>query len=97
MGCWPPTGGGLAAELASELAAHNQTVVLGRRGGARGTAPARSIRFEEMRQRDYWQTLLDDLPDDLPLAGVVHLAGLDGHGAQATTNEMAYGCAPRGG
>ncbi|MCY4479706.1 MAG: zinc-binding dehydrogenase, partial [Rhodospirillales bacterium] len=81
-------GGGLAAELASELAAHNQTVVLAG-GEAPGNGSGAVDPFEEMRRRDYWQTLLDDLPDDLPLAGVVHLAGLDGHGAQATTNEMA--------
>ena len=81
-------GGGLAAELASELAAHNQTVVLAG-GEAPGNGSGAVDPFEEMRRRDYWQTLLDDLPDDLPLAGVVHLAGLDGHGAQATTDEMA--------
>ena len=80
--------GGLATELATELAAHNQTVVLA--GGEASEQGSGAVDpFEEMRQRESWQSLLDDLPDDLPLAGVVHLAGLDGHGAQATTDEIA--------
>ena len=80
--------GGVAAELASELAAHNQTVVLA--GGEAAEQGSGAVDpFEEMRQRDSWRALLDDLPDDLPLAGIAHLAGLDGHGAQATTEEMA--------
>ena len=80
--------GGLAAELAAELAAHNQTVVLA--GGEASEHGSGAVDpSEEMRQRDYWQSLLDGLPDDLPLAGVVHLAGLDGHGAQASTDEIA--------
>ena len=36
-----------------------------------------------------WQDLLTGLTGDAPLKGVVHLAGLDGHGADAGTPEMA--------
>ena len=42
-----------------------------------------------MDQREAWGSLLKELPDDVPLSGVVHLAALDGHGAQAMTGEMA--------
>ena len=82
--------GGLAAELASELAAHNQTVVL-----AGADAPSTADRAGvsavsvEPTGRQSWKSLLDDLPAEPPLAGVVHLAGLDGHGALASTDEMA--------
>ena len=43
----------------------------------------------ELERRDAWQALLEGLPADVPLAGVVHLAALDGHGPQATTAQMA--------
>ena len=42
-----------------------------------------------MDQRESWRAIAASLPDDVPLSGIVHLAGLDGHGAQATTEEMA--------
>ena len=43
----------------------------------------------EMERREEWRSLLEGLPEDVPLAGIVHLAGLDGHGPRATTEEMA--------
>ena len=86
--------GGLAAELASELAAHNQTVLLAGAEAPTGGPSAMNgagatEAFVETARRDSWKSLLDELPAELPLAGVVHLSGLDGHGAQATTDEMA--------
>ena len=66
--------GGVGDALAAELEARNQTVV-------RAAANAEG--------REEWRALLDGLPDDLPLNGVVHLGALDGHGPQATTPEMA--------
>ena len=82
--------GGLAAELASELAAHNQTVVLvGPEGPSAADGAGVTGALVEAARRDSWKSLLDDLPADVPLAGIVHLAGLDGHGALATTDEMA--------
>ena len=86
--------GGVAAELAEELSAHNQTVVLARsearpgkplEAGSAGVVEA----FAEAARRESWKSLLEDLPADLPLAGILHLAGLDGRGADATTAEMA--------
>ena len=86
--------GGVAAELASELAAHNQTVVLAcaeATAGGPSAADGAGVTeaFVETARRESWKSLLDDLPAETPLAGIVHLAGLDGHGAQATTDEMA--------
>ena len=82
--------GGVAAELAEALAARNQTVVL---AGASGyasegesgvaTAPV------EMERRESWRALIEGLPTDAPLHGVVHLVALDGHGPRATTEELA--------
>ena len=85
--------GEVAARLAAELAARNQTVVLATgappdadvaRSGAGVTAAAVAL-----ERRDAWQALLEGLPGDVPLAGVVHLAALDGHGVLAATAEMA--------
>ena len=86
--------GDVATELCAELAAHNQSVVLARANtdpdGSRDTGGAVVVEaFVEAQRRESWKSLLDDLPADPPLVGVVHLAGLDGHGARATTREMA--------
>ena len=84
--------GGVADGLARELAAHNQRVVLAGEAAPAAAEDAPSGIADaavETQDRDSWRALLDDLPADPPLAGVVHLAGLDGHGAQATTAEMA--------
>ena len=100
--------GGMAAELAAELAAKNQRVVLvgtgpeGTVGGPDGAgdgpedaeAAAESgagvvAASVDMEQRQSWRSLVEDLPPDVPFAGVVHLVAQDGHGADATTAEMA--------
>ena len=86
--------GGLAAKLATDLAARNQTVVLassdGPQNGKQVEDSSGVIRTTvDMEQRESWRAIVSTLPADVPLSGVVHLAGLDGHGAQATTEEMA--------
>ena len=85
--------GGVATALADQLAARNQTVVLagGESPGNGGAAPGATgvvRRAVEMDQRESWQSLLEELPGDVPLGGIVHLAALDGHGARATAEEM---------
>ncbi len=87
---------GRAEELASGLAARNQTVYLARdekpengRHTAKGPGIVRTN--AEYEQRESWRSLIESLPRDVPLNGVVHLAGLNGHGAQATSTEMAEG------
>ena len=82
--------GGVAAELAAELAARNQTVVLAGNDDLRVEEGSKVIKKTiDMEQREAWRSLLKELPDDVPLSGIVHLAALDGHGPQATTEEMA--------
>ena len=63
-----------------------------------GGVPGRRVRWRRERvvrksleadRREAWRSLLSDRADDLPLAGVVHLAGLDGRGPDATTGELA--------
>ncbi len=67
--------GGVAERLAAEMTARNQTVVVadGKDGG----------------DRESWRSLIENLPEDVPFHGAVHLAALDGHGECATTDEMA--------
>ncbi len=74
---------GVAAELAAELAAHNQTVVVARDGGDDVKASV------DTESRESWRALIEGLPEEVPLNGVVHLLALDGHGAGSTTGELA--------
>ena len=95
-GAWVVTSGGNGAgeELAQELAARNQTVVL---AGGRlpeseesGTATTSVIRKAlDTECRESWRLLIEGLPQDVPFTGVVHLQGLAGRGPEATTSEMA--------
>ena len=85
---------GVADTLASELATRNQTVVLASRGDPCRTTPAGDGPMVvktalDTECRESWRSLIEDLPRDLPLNGVVHLGALDGHGGRATTAEMA--------
>ncbi len=85
---------GLAAALASDLAARNQTVLLaGADAPANGKPPDGGPGvFEsavEPENRDSWRSLIESLPGDAPLSGIVHLAGLDGPGERAPTAKMA--------
>ncbi len=86
--------GGLAAGLARELAEHNQSILLvGPEMHDAPDSPADGPgvieAFVELERRESWAQLLEGLPRETPLAGIVHLAGLDGHGEQSTTIEMA--------
>ncbi len=85
--------GGTADLLATELANHQQTVVL---------ASSDQVEIEgrdltegiiqasvDMEVRASWCSLFESIPKNIPLCGVVHLLALDGQGADATTNEMA--------
>ena len=87
--------GGTAAQLAAELAARNQTVVLAsataEEGAAGDVAVGSGVISAQLdpQQRESWRSLLERLPEDAPFKGVAHLMGLDGHGAGASTPEMA--------
>ena len=85
---------GVAEELAAELAARNQTVMLADHqlpeNGHSETDGSGIVRSTvDMERRESWQSLLESLPRDTPLSGVVHLVALGGHGLNATTEEMA--------
>ena len=86
--------GGTAAALAAQLAARNQRVVLagdepeGTDAAAENGAGVISASVE-MERREAWRSLIESLPPDVPLAGVIHLAAQDGHGVDAATPDMA--------
>ena len=58
-------------------------------GDAPGGGAGVVRRSVESDARESWRSLFSDLPGDPPLAGIVHLGALDGHGPGATTPEMA--------
>ena len=87
--------GGMAAALATQLADRNQRVVLaGDDPELTKAAAEREMAIVaatvEMEQRESWRSLVEGLPPDVPLAGVVHLVAQDGAGADTRpTAEMA--------
>ena len=86
--------GGMGATLAAQLAALNQRVMLAGDGpedtGTIMESEAGMVTASvEMGERTSWQALIENLPSDVPLAGVVHLVAQDGHGMDATTADMA--------
>ena len=92
---------GVAEELAAELAARDQTVVL-----AGADAPPCDISAAvgpvvlktrvDTESREAWRALIESLPRGVPFCGLVHLQALEGHGAQATTAEIAQDVARAG-
>ncbi len=95
-GVWVLTAddGGVAKELAAELSARNQTVVLAGRdvtevGGPSAVGIAVINAAVDPESRESWQSLIEGLPEDVPLKGVVHLQALHGHGTRAATAEIA--------
>ncbi|MYC67838.1 MAG: SDR family NAD(P)-dependent oxidoreductase [Acidobacteriia bacterium] len=84
---------GTAEQLAAELASRSQTVLLAcadvDSGGHWPGGPGVSEAAIEATDREAWRSLLAGLPAEPPLRGVVHLTALDGHGASATSGEMA--------
>ncbi|MCY3621811.1 MAG: SDR family NAD(P)-dependent oxidoreductase [Gammaproteobacteria bacterium] len=85
--------GGTGLAMADALAGRNQTVVVaGENGPEDANVPAVAGVFQawvELTDRESWQSLFERLPADVPFDGVVHLRALTGHGASATTGEMA--------
>ena len=94
-GVWVLAGGqgGFAEELATDMAARNQTVMLVGGGELQGgvSEAAGSGVFKtavDAESRESWQALIEGLPEDAPFKGVALLDALHGHGAQATTEEI---------
>ena len=85
--------GGLAVQLAEELAARNQTVlVAGNKPPEFGEASTggNGVTYAavDTESREGWQSLLRGLPASVPVSGVVHLQGLEGHGMDSSTTEI---------
>ena len=85
--------GRVAEELAAELSARNQTVVLVGRDVTEGGVPSAIgstviSAAVDTESRESWRSLIESLHDDVPFNGVVHLQALGGHGAQAATTEI---------
>ena len=85
--------GGTATELASELTARGQTVILacpieGAVQPSQTGAGVITVNVD-ITQRRAWESIFGDLPKEVPIKGVVHMMALDGHGAGSTTQEMA--------
>ena len=51
----------------------------------------------EAGSRESWRRLLEELPEDVPLQGVLHLGALDGHGPDASTAELSEDARNAGG
>ena len=101
-GVWVLTAddGGVAEELAAELLARNQTVVLAGRdvpegGGPSAVGVAVINAAVDPESREAWQSLIEGLPEDVPLKGVVHLQALHGHGGTGSHHRDGGGRKPR--
>ena len=87
-------GGGVAEDLAAELAARNQFVVLATGEGSEDAGAAiPGVRRADVdgSERESWRSLVAGLPGDVPFGGVVHLQALDGHGEGATAAPAGRG------
>ncbi len=83
--------GGVGLKLARDLATRNQTVVLAEPADVSGTTAREGnivVRAVEPGSRESWRALLEELPKDIQLQGVLHLGALDGHGPQASTDQL---------
>ncbi|MYC30664.1 MAG: SDR family NAD(P)-dependent oxidoreductase [Chloroflexi bacterium] len=101
QGLWVILGDreGEAGELAAELAARNQAILLAGvkevTTGAEEPCVTEESRIQGVQEvaidpasREDWQSILRELPGDVPFGGVVHLQSLDGHGNRSTAREL---------
>ena len=84
---------GTAEKIATELALRNQRVIVANDEVAiEGNSDQNSEIIPtalEPTERESWRSLLENLPADIPLRGIVHLMALDGHGTTASVRQMA--------
>nr|AAY00026.1 SA1_PKSB [uncultured bacterial symbiont of Discodermia dissoluta] len=85
-------GGDMATDLAAQLAARNQTVVVASRRGDSTSKKAGSASFDPA-SRESWRELVEGLAEDPPFCGVVHVGALEGDrlspGAEDLSAEVA--------
>ncbi len=90
-GLWILTAdqGGVATELATQLTAKNQTAIIAGDNTVESQDEPGVVRaVVDAGRRESWRSLLEAIPLDVPLNGVVHLTALDGHGTGATAGEL---------
>ena len=92
--------GEVGGRLAAALAARSQRVVLAGEDAAwpcGDEPPGVKAAHVEPGRREAWRSLVEGLASDGALRGVVHLAGLDGSGEEATAEallvDVGHGCA----
>ena len=83
--------GSATTDLAESLAARGQTVMLAAATSSESSSASPAVTRVKVDTaiRDNWRSIFEELPKDIPLKGVVHLAALDGRDTTATTEEMA--------
>ena len=83
---------GTAEKIATELTRRNQRVIFANDEAAiEGVSDQKSAMIPtalEPTKRESWRSLLENLPTDIPLRGIVHLMALDGHGTTASVQQM---------
>ncbi len=95
-----PDSGGTGMRLARELAAADQTVVMAdsNRPSATTAGEGDIVRIPVVAgSRESWRALLEALPREVPLQGVLHMGSLHGHGPQAHTVELKDDAGEAGG
>ena len=82
---------GMASDIARSLVDRNQTVLVASEGSEYGGKCKSDGIFTasvDFKQRESWQKLLEDMPDDAPFSGIVHLPGFDGNSISASTQDI---------
>ncbi len=89
----------VAGGLAAALAAQDQTVIVAgnsQNGNLAPNGPGVFPTSVDAESRESWTELLEGLPAEIPLQGVVHCSSLKGRGTTATTGQMAEDVAKAG-
>ena len=98
-GVWVIAGdeSGVSESLAANMAARNQTVVLACADEGSNSDSAIITASVDMQSRESWRALIEELPVDAPLRGIVHLASLDGNSEDVTAEEFGENATHAGG
>ena len=87
----------IAESLAADMSARNQIVVLA--GNDDGSISDSGVinTSVDMQSRESWRALIEGLPTDVPLRGIMHLASLDGQSEDASATDLAADATHAGG
>ncbi len=78
----------VATDLAAQLRQRDQTVVVAKHSTGSDGSAADDVGVVS-DDRESWRNLFENLPAEVPVKGIVHLAGLDGSGVDADNIEFA--------